>query len=505
MPLFLCYPREGAAKLRRPGVTERRCALVPRLGPSPTGVCLAFSAMDQGQGVLNSGQGVAPRVSGGIFVAQSEGTPRVGTNPEHIASPPESRGEPVTWISRDRTGSDRIVSDSLLHPADYAPAAVTPDVASAALRKRLLPVGVAILALALVAALLWRVMHPKAPPVPLAEQQSIPLISVMTPGVRPVTSMVSFTGAIAARYDMPIGNDGDTGRIVGVFVEAGDHVERGQLLAKLNDSVLIPQVKRLEAALEQAKAQAALSAAEYRRAQGVEAAGALSAEDIEKRHATAITDAANVKVVDAQLAEAQARLTRTRIVAPIAGTVLTRRAEVGQIANPGGDALFRIASGGEVEMRGQLAEQDLAQVKVGDPATVRITGLPQPFEGRVRLLGAIIDPQTRLGEIRISLKPDPALRPGAFARGTVSVGKAMRPVVPQTAVLTDSSGSYVFVVNARSHAERRAVRIADTSDQGVIVDSGLSGSERVVTTAAGFLRDGEEVKTTEASPAHPAS
>jgi len=123
----------------------------------------------------------------------------------------------------------------------------------------------------------------------------------------------------------------------------------------------------------------------------------------------------------------------------------------------------------------------------------------------VRLLGAIIDPQTRLGEIRISLKPDPALRPGAFARGTVSVGKAMRPVVPQTAVLTDSSGSYVFVVNARSHAERRAVRIADTSDQGVIVDSGLSGSERVVTTAAGFLRDGEEVKTTEASPAHPAS
>jgi RND family efflux transporter MFP subunit len=304
---------------------------------------------------------------------------------------------------------------------------------------------------------------------------------------------------------MPIGNDGDTGRIVGVYVEAGDHVERGQLLARLNDSVLIPQVNRLEAALEQAKAQAALSAAEYRRAQGVEAAGALSAEDIEKRHATAITDAANVKVVAAQLAEAQARLTRTRIVAPIAGTVLTRKAEVGQIANPGGDPLFRIASGGEVEMRGQLAEQDLAQVKVGDSAIVHITGASQAFEGRVRLLGAIIDPQTRLGEIRISLKPDPALRPGAFARGTVSVGKAMRPVVPQTAVLSDGSGSYVFVVDAKNRAQRREVRVADTSDQGVIIASGLNGSERVVTTAAGFLRDGEEVKVTDISPAQPAS
>jgi HlyD family secretion protein len=428
----------------------------------------------------------------------------VGTNPEHIASPPESRGEPVTWIGRDRPGSERIVSDNLLHPPTYPPNTDAQGRWPASFRRRL-PIGVAILVVALVATVLWRVMHPRPAALTLAEQQSIPLITVMTPGVRPVTSMVTFTGTIAARYDMPIGNDGDTGRIVAVYVEPGDHVERGQILAKLSDSVLIPQVNRLEAALEQAKAQAALSAAEYRRAQGVEAAGALSAEDIEKRHATAITDAANVKVVAAQLAEAQARLGRTRIVAPIAGTVLTRRAEVGQIANPGGDALFRIASGGEIEMRGQLAEQDLAQVKVGDPATVRLTGLPQAFEGRVRLLGAIIDPQTRLGEIRISLKPDPALRPGAFARGTVSVGKAMRPVVPRTAVLTDSRGSYVFVINARSRAERRAVQVADTSDQGVTIASGLNGSERVATTAAGFLREGEEVKATETTAAQPAS
>jgi RND family efflux transporter MFP subunit len=345
-----------------------------------------------------------------------------------------------------------------------------------------------------VAAVLWTVMRPHPALVALADQQNVPLISVMTPGVRPVTTSVTFTGAIAARYDMPIGNDGDTGRIVAVYVEAGDHVERGQLLAKLNDSVLIPQVNRLEASVEQAQAQAALSEAEYRRAQAVQAAGALSAEDIEKRRASAVTDAANVKVAAAQLAEAQARLSRTRIVAPIAGTVLTRRAEVGQIASTAGDALFRVASGGEVEMRGQLAEQDLAQVKVGDTAMVHLTGLSQAFPGRVRLLGAIIDPQTRLGEIRITLRPDPALRPGAFARGTVAVSKTLRPVVPQTSVLTDSNGSYVFVVDSAGRAERRAVRVADTSDDGVVIASGLKGSEQVVTTAGGFLHDGEQVK-----------
>jgi RND family efflux transporter MFP subunit len=359
-------------------------------------------------------------------------------------------------------------------------------------RTRWIAIGVGVLAL--LGAIVWATHRGGPAHVALANQQNIPLISVMTPGVRSVTSSVTFTGAIAARYDMPIGNDGDTGRIVAIHVEAGDHVQKGQLLARLDDSILIPQVNRLAASLEQARAQSELSAAEYKRALGVQAAGALSAEDIEKRRATAVTDAANVKVVAAQLAEAQARLNRTRIVAPIAGTVLTRRAEVGQIASPGGDALFRVASGGEVEMRGQLAEQDLAQVKVDDPATVRLTGLPQSFEGRVRLLGAIIDPTTRLGEIRISLKPDAALRPGAFARGTVAVGSAQRPVVPQTAVLTDTKGSYVFVVNGQDHAERRAVRVADTSDEGVIIGSGLTGSERVVVTAGGFLHEGEAVK-----------
>lgn len=420
-----------------------------------------------------------------------------------VMSSPETQDEQVTWIGRDRPGFDRIAPEG---PVDLGPEVKAgQEITEPWWRRKALLGAAAVVAALVIGALLFGALRHKPALVPLAQQRNAPLISVIVPGLKAVTSSVTFTGAIAARYDMPIGNDGDTGRIVAVYVEPGDQVRKGQLLAKLDDSVLIPQVNRLSAALEQAQAQAALSAAEYRRAQGVESAGALSAEDIEKRRATSVTDAANVKVVAAQLAEAQARLNRTRIVAPIAGTVLTRGAEVGQIANPGGAALFRVASGGEVEMRGQLAEQDLAQVKVGDAATVRLTGLSQAFEGRVRLLGAIIDPQTRLGEIRITLKPDPTLRPGAFARGTVTVAQARRPVVPQTAVLTDIQGSYVYVVNARGQAERRAVQVADTSEQGVVIASGLTGSERVVTTAAGFLRDGEDVKVAALGAGQPTS
>ena len=147
-----------------------------------------------------------------------------------------------------------------------------------------------------------------------------------------------------------------------------------------------------------------------------------------------------------------------------------------------------------VEMRGQVAEQDLALIKVDQPATVSLTGVATTFKGRVRLLGAVIDPQTRLGEIRISLTPDPALRPGAFARGHVAVGEGRRPVLPQTAVLSDNSGAYVMLIDDSSQAVKRPVKMGQSTPDGIVIMEGLSGGERVVTTAAGFLRAGEKVE-----------
>ena len=323
---------------------------------------------------------------------------------------------------------------------------------------------------------------------------AIPLVSAAVPGVSAITTTVAFTGTINARYDMPIGTEGETGRVAAIYVEAGDHVKAGQLLAQVDESILQPQVDRLAASLEEAKANSSLAAAEYGRAQGVEAAGALSKEDIEKRHAAAVTAAAEVKVAAAQLAEYQARLSHTQVRAPVDGVVLTRAAEVGQIVTPGGNAMFRLARGSEVEMRALVAEQDLPSLRVGQLSDVYLTGIEKPFVGKVRLLGAIIDPQTRLGEVRIQLQPDPQLRPGAFARGEVVVGKGERPVLPQTAVLSDEKGTYALVVNADNHVERRNVHVSDTNTKGLIIASGLTGNERVIMTAAGFLRVGERVE-----------
>ena len=330
---------------------------------------------------------------------------------------------------------------------------------------------------------------------------AIPLVTARVPGLTAVSTTIEFTGAIFARYDMPIGTEGETGRITAIHVEAGDHVHAGQLLATLDPSVLRPQVERLQASLDEARANSALADAEYARAEGVQAAGALSAEDIQKRKATAITSAAEVKVAAAQLAEYQARLAHTQVRAPADGLILTRTAEVGQIATPGSTDLFRLARDGEVEMRGLAAEQDLPSLKVGQAASVYLTGIERSFPGKVRLLGAVIDPQTRLGEVRISLPPDPALRPGAFSRAEVLVGRGERPVLPDTAVLSDEQGTYVYVVDGSSHVQRRAVHVGETTAQGVVITAGLTGTERVVMTAGGFLRNGEQVNVAGAAAA----
>jgi len=338
----------------------------------------------------------------------------------------------------------------------------------------------------------FRVTHALASKKAAVAKISIPTVSVTEPGISTVPTTIEITGTIAARYDMPISVEGDAGRVAAIAVEAGDHVKRGQLLARLNVSVLQPQVVNLQAALDQARAEAELADAEYHRAVTVGAAGALSAEETERRKSAAVTAGAKVKFAAAQLAEAEARLARAEIRAPADGIILTRTVEVGQTATPG-EPLFRLSEGGQVELHGQVAEQDLPQLKVGQTVSVLLIGSSHPYAGTIRLLGAVIDPQTRLGSVRVALQPDPNLRPGAFARAEVTVSNAERAVLPQTAVLADDKGSYVLVVTPGHKIERRAVHVSGIVGNGVSIADGLNQRDQVVATAGAFLQEGEVV------------
>lgn len=324
------------------------------------------------------------------------------------------------------------------------------------------------------------------------QQAALPQVTVLMPGLSQVSARVKVTGTIAAQYDMPVSVEGEGGRVAAVLVEAGDTVRKGQVLARINTDVLRPQVAQLAAMLEEAKADARLAAAEYERVQAVSGSGAISREDVERRAAAAEMRLARAKVVEAQLREAEARLARAEVRAPADGVVLARAVEVGQTATQG-VVLFRIARDGKVELRGEVAEQDMPHLKAGQKAAVRIVGVDREFEGQVWLLGPTIDPKTRLGMVRVALPPDPLLRPGAFAHGFVMAGEAQKLILPHSALQADATGAFVYVVGEENKVLRRPVRVGKAVEQGIIIEDGLTGEEQVVASAGAFLREGEAI------------
>jgi RND family efflux transporter MFP subunit len=200
-----------------------------------------------------------------------------------------------------------------------------------------------------------------------------------------------------------------------------------------------------------------------------------------------------VNVAQAQLNATRAQIGRLDIRAPTSGLVLARNIEVGQVVSPGSGALFRLAKGGEMEMKAQLSQQDLAFVKAGMTASVTPIGSDRSFSGSVWQVAPVIDPTSRQGEVRIAIPYDPAIRPGGFAEAKISAGGTTAPLLPQSAVLSDEKGNYVYIINGKNEVERREVKIGTVDDQGVTIAEGITGQESVVLSAGPFLNPGQKV------------
>lgn len=321
-----------------------------------------------------------------------------------------------------------------------------------------------------------------------------PAVTVVEPGRIAVDSTINATGTLAARREMPVGVAGEGGQVQAVLVEPGQWVRAGQVLARVERSVQAEQVRSLGASIAVAQADARLAQSDLDRAQALVARGFISKADIDRKTATRDAAVARVGVAKAQYEEQRARTGRLDIRAPAAGLVLTRGVEPGQVISPANGVLFRLAKGGEMEMLAKVSETDLAQMRVGINARVTPVGGARSFNGQVWQISPIIDPTSRQGIARIALSYDKALRPGGFASATIISGRGDAPMLPESAVQNDNQGSYVYIVNADNKAERRAVTIGQIFDHGVAIQSGLTGKEKVVVLAGGFLSPGQKVR-----------
>jgi HlyD family secretion protein len=356
-------------------------------------------------------------------------------------------------------------------------------------RKKIIVIAVILFASLLIAAAVYNhFSKPDQTPVTTA-----PVVTVITPGQASVLNVINATGTLGARREMPVGVVGEGGRVAAVLVEPGSWVAAGQVMARIERSVQAEQARSATASVGVAAADARLAQNELERAQALVARGFISKSDIDRKTATRDAAYARLRVSQAQAREQSARIGRLDIRAPAAGLVLTRTVEPGQIVSSGSGALFRIARGGEMELLAKVSESDLQHLPVGVSAKVTPVGSGQSYAGQVWQVAPVIDAQSRQGTARIALSYNRNLRPGGFAEAEIVSGAAQAPVLPESAIQSDAKGSYVYIVNGDDLVERRDVTVGQVGDAGVAISSGLSGNEKVVLLAGGFLTVNQKV------------
>ncbi len=354
----------------------------------------------------------------------------------------------------------------------------------------------ALIALGVLAVLVgvWYFMHGPSGADDSAAKAQAQVVTVVVPGQTTIAGMINASGTIAARREMPVGVAGEGGRVVQVLVDAGDWVRAGQVLAVIDRAVQTQQIASQAANVEVAAADARLAQANLDRALKLVERGFISKADVDRLTATRDAAVARVGVARAGLGELRERTARLNIVAPAAGLVLTRAAEPGQIVSPGAGVLFSIAREGQMEMRARISEADLARISVGAVAEVTPVGMDRSFTGEVWQISPTIDQNTREGLARIALRYDAALRPGGFASARLKSGVVTAPLLPESAILSDEKGTYVYVIGDDNKAQRRPVKTGEVSEKGIAVLEGITGRERIVLRAGGFLNPGDKVQ-----------
>ena len=307
---------------------------------------------------------------------------------------------------------------------------------------------------------------------------------------RPLEGGLTASGLMVSREEAAVGSDLSGYRVAKVNVEQGAWVRRGQPLVELDDTLLRAQI-------DQAAAQAAQAQAQSRRVAGLDTEGVLSKEQVETRGYQA-------QVANAALRELRTRQEHMIIRAPVGGLVLERNVRPGDIASAGGATpMFRIARDGLIELNAEVAEDDMANIRVGDQVRVTLPDATEAF-GRVRLIDPLVDPQSKLGHVRVQLPVRANLRPGGFGRGTFISSSVARLSVPETAVRYDADGASVVVVGDDNRVRQIPVKTGRRAKGFVELLQGPPDGSRVLLAAAAFVLDGDVVKPIQADAPAPA-
>jgi RND family efflux transporter MFP subunit len=308
-------------------------------------------------------------------------------------------------------------------------------------------------------------------------------------------------GNVAAWQEAIVGSESGGLKLAEVRVNVGDVVRKGQVLAVFASETVNADVEQARAALQEAQANAAAAAADAKRARALQSSGAFSEQQIMQYLTTERTANARVEAARAVLTQQQLRLKYTQVVAPDSGIISARGATVGAVVGVGTE-LFRLIRQGRLEWRAEVTAAELARIATG--ATVKVKAANgSELAGKVRAIGPTIDPQTRNALVYVDLPPSLAanapFKAGMFASGQFELGSSNAVTVPQQAIAVRDGFNYVFRLNADQRVSQLKVSTGRRVGERVEVLSGLAPDALIVVNGAGFLQDGDLVRSVAAT------
>ena len=328
------------------------------------------------------------------------------------------------------------------------------------------------------------------------------------PDVRPVRAEQVAAGdrATPARYAGEVRARHETalafrvgGRVNARLVEVGTAVQAGRAIATLDPQDYALAVQAVEAQLAAAEADAALARQDLQRFVALRAQNFISQAELDRRRAVADAAQARVDQLRAEAARQRNQQAYTRLTAPHAGVVTAIDFEAGQVV-AAGQPLAQLARRGELEVRIDVPENALDELRTAKSLTVRLWSLPErAYAGRLRELSPMADAATRTYSARVSLaKPDDAVKLGMTA--TVEAGReaASGLSVAQSALFRVNGRPQVWVVDRQTgKVAARGVELGALAGERAVIASGLAAGEWVVTAGVHKLAPGQAVRLVE--------
>ncbi len=262
------------------------------------------------------------------------------------------------------------------------------------------------------------------------------------------------------------------GLLLALPFHEGDRVQKGELLAQLDDTLLRAQLKKSTAQRRQAEL-------DLKRLKRLQSKRVVAEEEI-SRAATALD------VARAEEEELRIRLQQSHLLAPFDGIISERLAEPGDTL-PRFSHVLTLIDTQSLTTELQLSELVISALQVGDEVELTIDALgSQPLSGTIERIHPALDADSHQGTIEVRLNSTPhGAQPGQLCRVSLQLRRRARLLVPYNALRRDTRGEFLFVVNADNRVERRAITSGQHFGEKVEVLDGLNSSERIVTR--GFL------------------